>query len=442
MKFIDLFAGLGGFHIALNSLGHECVFASEIKGSLAELYYKNYGIVPRGDIRMVKVEEIPAHDILCAGFPCQPFSKAGRQMGLKDKENGDMFSEIVRILEKHHPSYFILENVQHLANHDNEYTLNHMYSTLHKKLGYHVQGEVFSPHDFNIPQHRKRLFIVGSKSPLDYFKWPKKLDLTANVSSLLDNNPSDANTLEPEKSMVLDIWQEFIDRIPKNDKLPSFPIWAMEYGATYPFEKTTPFFSSSSLLGRSRGSFGTPLKGMDANEKLQHLPSYARSKEEKFPSWKIRYIQSNRLFFEKYKTRLAPVIRKIEEFDTPSWQKLEWNIQGGERQVRDYVIQFRGSGIRLKRRDYFPSLVCVSTQIPIIGWEERYLTKIEGARLQGMDSIKLPDSESQCFDALGNAVNTNVVRLIAANLLESTTRQEVQIDGPNEIPLKEVYETA
>src|SRR5882724_672520 len=149
MRFIDLFAGLGGFHIGLSRLGHECVFSSEIKESLAQLYEANFGIKPHRDIRTIKTADIPAHDTLCAGFPCQPFSKAGRQKGLKDEDNGNLFREILRILKHHKPKHFILENVQNLANHDNQETYKFMYAEL-TKLRYEVNGEILSPHDYGI----------------------------------------------------------------------------------------------------------------------------------------------------------------------------------------------------------------------------------------------------------------------------------------------------
>jgi len=417
MKFIDLFAGLGGFHVAMTRLGHECVFSSEIKEGLMDLYESNFGIRPFGDIRKVKSRDIPEHDILCAGFPCQPFSKAGMQLGLEDETNGDLFGQILRILRYHQPRYFILENVQHLAKHDNQETYIYMSARL-AGLGYTVDRKVLSPHEFDIPQHRQRLFIVGSRTGLQHFTWPEVQKLTKDVHSYLDSNTDQATLLEAEKQKCLDIWQEFISAIPKEDKLPSFPIWAMEFGATYPFEEESPFAASENMLGRSRGNFGIPLKGLSHDEKLANLPSYARTEEKKFPTWKRSYIRSNREFYEKYKKQLKPIVKKIEMLGVPSWQKFEWNVQGGERNVRNYIIQFRGSGIRLKRTDFFPSLVCVSTQIPIVGWQGRYITKREGARLQGLDSLeKLPENIGSCFDALGNAVNADVVRIIAERLI-------------------------
>ena len=121
MRFVDLFAGLGGFHEALKELGHECVFASEIDSELRSLYELNFpGTAHKifGDIRECK-DLIPTHDILCAGFPCQPFSKSGTQLGLKDKTRGTLFHEILYILEKNRPEYIVLENVGNFERHDN-----------------------------------------------------------------------------------------------------------------------------------------------------------------------------------------------------------------------------------------------------------------------------------------------------------------------------------
>ncbi len=105
LKFIDLFAGLGGFHLALQSLGHDCVFASELNSELRDLYEKNHNTKIEGDINLVDVNKIPSHDILCAGFPCQPFSKAGARLGLEDPRNGNLFYKIVEILNRHKPEF-------------------------------------------------------------------------------------------------------------------------------------------------------------------------------------------------------------------------------------------------------------------------------------------------------------------------------------------------
>ncbi len=128
LKFIDLFAGLGGFHLALNALGHECVFASEINTDLRELYKVNHGIDCHGDINLIDISTIPKHDIICAGFPCQPFSKAGKQNGLEDPNNGNFFNLIMKIIDTHNPEYVFLENVPNLKGHDDGNTWEYIYN--------------------------------------------------------------------------------------------------------------------------------------------------------------------------------------------------------------------------------------------------------------------------------------------------------------------------
>ena len=118
-KFIDLFCGIGGFHQAMSELGGECVYASDIDPECRRIYKLNYGIEPDGDITKVKEEDIPAHDVLCAGFPCQSFSKAGKRLGFDDPTRGTLFFDILRILKYHQPKYALLENVRNLAGHDN-----------------------------------------------------------------------------------------------------------------------------------------------------------------------------------------------------------------------------------------------------------------------------------------------------------------------------------
>lgn len=352
LKYIDLFAGIGGFHIALKKLGFECVFASEIKEVLADLYEDNFGIKPNRDITKIDVKDIPEHDILCGGFPCQPFSKAGKQKGLKDKRNGSLFDKIVDILKCHKPKYFILENVRNLENHNNGETWKYIQHRLEKELGYSIDKRILSPHHLGIPHHRERFFVVGCKDGLSHFNWPQTIDEGTSVLDYLDKDPVNTTKLEPEKVYVLDLWQKFLDRFPRDVKLPSYPIWSMEFGATYPFEKETPFASSTRKIGATKGNFGISLKGMSREEKFANLPSYARTEQQEFPNWKKHYIRSNRVFYEKHKKHIDPVVKKIKELKVPSWQKFEWNVQGGERKVRNYIIQFRGSGVRVKKTDF------------------------------------------------------------------------------------------
>ena len=164
LRFIDLFAGLGGFHVALSRLGHNCVFASEINEELRDLYQQNFGMRSHGDIRAVDLKEIPAHDILCAGFPCQPFSKAGGQLGLKDELRGTLFGNIVTIVKERKPEYLILENVGNFERHDNGHTWATVRQTL-GRLGYDVRATehkatggpgLLSPHHLGFPHHIMR----------------------------------------------------------------------------------------------------------------------------------------------------------------------------------------------------------------------------------------------------------------------------------------------
>lgn len=437
MKFIDLFAGLGGFHVALEKLGHECVFASEKKENLALLYEKNFNIPVNRDITKIEINQIPPFDILCAGFPCQPFSKAGDQKGLNDKKNGTLFDKIVEILDSHGPEYFILENVRNLESHDNFNTWNYIKNKLENELEYKIDKKILSPHNFGIPQHRERLFIIGAKNNLQHFNWPESSSSTDSILDFLDINPINATRLEKEKIHVINLWQEFINKLPLNVNIPSFPIWSMEFGATYPFESEIPFRIPTNILGKYKGAFGIPLTGMSREEKFENLPNYVKknlldkttNQPIQFPNWKKHYIRSNRAFYEKYKSELEPVVKKIKDLGVSSWQKFEWNVKGGERDLSKYIIQFRGSGVRVKKADFFPSLVTVSTQIPIIGWENRYITPNEGARIQSLNDILLPKNLGSCFGALGNAVNAHIVEQIAANLIVEKENKQNNLES-------------
>lgn len=163
-NFIDLFCGIGGFHLALSSLGATCVFASEINEAACDVYEKNFGIRPSGDIKKIRCKDIPSHDILCAGFPCQPFSISGNKQGFNDP-NGKLFFEIVRIARFHKPKIILLENVRNLESHDEGKTLKTIKDKLNG-LGYKTFSKVLNSTYFGVPQARKRIYIIAFKNDL------------------------------------------------------------------------------------------------------------------------------------------------------------------------------------------------------------------------------------------------------------------------------------
>ena len=246
MRFVDLFAGLGGFHLALKNLGHKCVFASEIDETLRMTYYENFGMKPSGDIRAVAVESIPSHEILCAGFPCQPFSKARDHSEPGDPELSELYLQILRVIQHHHPRFLILENVPNFEKHEDGETWDRVQDLLRAE-GYSVRLAKLSPDEFDIPQIRQRIYIVGSLSSLTQFEWPRRSQRAVSIDSVLDSFPEESRQLPDRVEQCLDVWQEFLDLVPNKERIPH-PLWSMEFGATYRYKRTTPWATKIKTL--------------------------------------------------------------------------------------------------------------------------------------------------------------------------------------------------
>ncbi|MCH6258776.1 DNA (cytosine-5-)-methyltransferase [Puniceicoccaceae bacterium K14] len=163
--FIDLFAGIGGFRIGLERLGGQCLFSSEIDTHARATYERNFGHLPAGDIRKIDALEVPAHDVLCGGFPCQPFSISGKRLGFEDAR-GTLFFEVMRLVEHHKPKAVFLENVANYQTHQGGETLKRTLGML-REAGYEVCSEVLNASNYGVPQARKRLYIVGIRKDLE-----------------------------------------------------------------------------------------------------------------------------------------------------------------------------------------------------------------------------------------------------------------------------------
>ena len=384
-KFIDLFCGIGGFHQAMKSLGGECVFASDIDEDCRKTYEVNYGITPVGDITKIEAADIPPHDVLCGGFPCQAFSKAGNRLGFDDPTKGTLFFDICRILKYHHPKYVLLENVRNLASHDHGKTWNVIHDKL-EGLGYNLLTEpvIFSPHYLGIPQHRERVYImcirkdIGKVHP---FTFTKEQIIPCTINSILQDDGEIPNIKEYRISSdledLINLWNEFIRNI-KVEKLPSFPVWSDR------------------------------LSDLDTTEDLSQ-----------YPLWKRNFILKNNELYVNNRQFIDGWLKRARRnplfFGAKA--KLEWQAgQTKNPDIWEQIFQFRPSGIRIKVNTYFPALVAI-VQTSIIGSKKRFLTPRECARLQSFPEDFLPDvKQQQAYKQFGNAVNVECVKIFARHM--------------------------
>ena len=185
LTFIDLFAGIGGFRLALESLGARCIYSNEWDKQAQTVYAKNFGDTPEGDITQVAAKTIPDHDILCAGFPCQAFSISGKQKGFEDSR-GTLFFDVARIVKEKKPKIVFMENVKNFATHDDGRTLEVVRRTM-EELDYTFYQKVLNAVDYGIPQKRERIYMVCFRNDLDIedFRYPKPVELARHVEDFL-----------------------------------------------------------------------------------------------------------------------------------------------------------------------------------------------------------------------------------------------------------------
>lgn len=393
--FIDLFCGIGGFHQAMSELGGICLFACDIDADCRKTYEKNYGIRPDGDITKIDAKDIPLHDVLCAGFPCQAFSKAGSRLGFKDKTKGTLFFDIMRILDYHHPKYALLENVRNLASHDHGNTWKVIHDAL-DNAGYNVIDEpvIFSPHYIGVPQHRERVFImcvrkdVGSLPPF-YFNINKIPTCSIDDILLNDDEIDDLGQYKLREDQIewIDLWNEFIQNI-KCNKLPGFPVWA------------------------------DSLCSLEDNHLVKDW--------DNLPKWEKNFIIKNNELWKDNKDFIAywlPKAQKNKNFFGAK-AKLEW--QAGETDkpnLWEHIMQIRPSGLRVKPGTYFPALVAI-TQTSIVGKKKRFLTPRECARLQSFpDTFQYDDKNAQAYKQFGNSINVELVKFFARYMFGDTEHQ-------------------
>lgn len=441
-RFVDLFAGVGGFHAALKAFGGECVYAVEVDERAARVYEANWGHAALGDITEdadddLGIMNVPEHDVLCAGFPCQPFSKSGAQKGM-DETRGTLFFNIASIIKAHHPKIVLLENVRNLIGPRHLHEWEVIIDTLREE-GYHVSDEaaVFSPHLLppamgGVPQARERVFITATYSP-DQAKLDMELGGPDPVASMADRFPADpslkdlwgdravanATLFDPRSHAYgwdledllddahnipgcelsdsefhwIDAWDEFVKlmRPLMGDRpLPGHPIWADSW-LDFP------------EMGK-----------IDWNAKSVEIPGRvtAPSVDSNLPSWKQSHLRKNYDMFARHFRDIIPWALQWGVYTDAfpaSRRKLEWQAQD-TKGLWDTVMHLRPSGIRAKKPTYLPALVAI-TQTSIVGPRGRRLSPREAARLQGLpDSFVFPGQPAAAtYRQMGNGVNVGAV---------------------------------
>ena len=371
MRFIDLFAGIGGFRIPFDEFGYKCVFSSEIDKFARQTYRTHFGEEPHGDITKISAEEIPEHDLLLAGFPCQPFSKAGHQKGFEDSR-GTMFFEIMRILKHHKPKYFILENVKQLVKHNNGETLEYILSQLRSLYGDEVYWKVLNAKDFGLPQNRERIFISNFGILESRSKKATKL------GDILEDNVDEKYTISEK------LWTGLQRRREANKAK----------GSGFGYRLFSPDSEYVSTITARYGKDGAEVLVRDLLEdNVDESYYYNDSKyydmlKEKMTNKDSCY-QLRRTYVRENKNNLCPTLTA--------------NMGTGGHNV-PLVLD------KINPRKLTP----LSPEGSTGSLNPRKLTPRECARLQGFpDSFVIPVSNAQAYKQFGNSVAVNVIRHLA-----------------------------
>ena len=383
LKFIDLFCGIGGFHQALKNLGQECNLACDIDKYCREVYYNNYGIIPVEDVKKIKEKEIEDFDIICGGFPCQSFSNAGKKKTFED-DRGLLFDEIIRIAKEKKPKFMFLENVKHILKVGEGEVIKYIKQKLDDN-NYNLQLFNMSPHRYGIPQQRERIYFVCIRK--DIYKG------------------EDVKLIHPEVDEI--VFQNYLDKKEEIDE---------------------KYFINGDLL-KCLETWEEMIKVFDEGEKIsptimvnEFNKNYSDEDFKELAKWRQDYITKNKPLYKKYKPQWDAWCKKHNEILTKReiYGKLEWQVGPVKPSdsIFNYFIQMRQSGIRVRKQEYFPTLVAIS-QIPIYGKEKRYITPKECLRLQSFpDDFKLLEEDRHSYKQLGNCVNVNNV----TNVIESTLK--------------------
>ena len=403
-NFIDLCCGIGGFHQALTQLNCKCVFASDIDKNCQKNYQLNYNINPVGDLTKIDIKSIPQFDILCAGFPCQPFSNAGQQKGFDDTR-GNIFFSICNIINYHKPKYLILENVKNLSSHDNGNTWKVIKENI-LKLGYNIYDDplIINSLYFNIPQSRERLVLLCKRKDLgalpNFPSISKKLIKNTNIKNIIETNPKPKYNLNDKLLNVHKIWNDFLTILINNNiQIPKFPIW-------------TDWWDSN--------GDNTIITKIDNKKSIEENKLLIANRQIDFYNKYKNWIDKNKTFYIDNKNILEEwlINSRQNNFWIGSVRKFEWQAGDISYTLDELLYSTRGSGIRVKKLNYTPTLVAMTSMIPIYGPEKRYLTPRECARLQSFpENFIIDENDKISYKQFGNAVNVTVIKKCAEFLL-------------------------